>query len=167
MKIHAIVIHYTATYPDQDVTAAMVRDWHLARNFRDIGYHYLIRRDGTVERGRPEDQAGAHVAGHNANTLGVAWAGGLERATGPNVGVWNPTPAQEDAMGRLIGELLERHPGACVLGHRDLAATQCPGGDAASWWAAWQARQRPTPAGFLAALLRLFRRTCDADAIGS
>ena len=162
MKVHDIVIHYTATFPDQEVTAQIVRDWHLARNFRDIGYHYLIRRDGTVDRGRPETEAGAHVMGQNANKLGVAWAGGLERATGVNVGVWNPTPAQEASMGRLLGELLERHPGARVVGHRDLAATQCPGGDAGAWWAAWQAKQKaPAPTGlaaWFAALASIFNR---------
>ena len=68
---------------------------------------------------------------------------GIERATGPNVGVDNRTTAQKAATVALIRELLTRYPSAKVVGHRDLGATQCPGFDAARWWAEVS---RPAPA---------------------
>jgi N-acetylmuramoyl-L-alanine amidase len=84
-----IVVHYSATYPDWDLTAADIDRMHRARTppFRCIRYHYFIRRDGTVEQGRPEHELGAHVAGQNAGKLGICWAGGLERGSGSGVGV--------------------------------------------------------------------------------
>lgn len=133
-SIKTIVLHYSATYPDQDFGVADIRKMHLARGFRDVGYHYVIKRDGTVQKGRPEAEVGAHVSGHNANTIGICCIGGIERKTGPNVGVDNRTQAQKDATVRLVRELLARYPGATVLGHRDLGPTQCPGFDVRSWW---------------------------------
>ena len=133
-KITKIVQHYSATYPDQDIGRAEIDHWHRRRGFNGIGYHYVIRRDGTVERGRSESQVGAHVAGHNADSIGICLVGGLERATGPNVGIDNRTTAQIRAQVELTRELLARYPGAEVIGHRDLAATQCPGYDARKWW---------------------------------
>ena len=130
-----IVLHYSATYPDQDITAADIDKMHRARGWAGIGYHYFIRRSGMVERGRAETELGAHVAGQNTGKIGICCAGGIERATGPNVGVDNRTTAQKAATIALIRELLTRYPGATVVGHRDLGATQCPGFDAARWWA--------------------------------
>ncbi|MDO5643861.1 MAG: N-acetylmuramoyl-L-alanine amidase [Paracoccus sp. (in: a-proteobacteria)] len=86
------VHHYSATYPDQDIGVAEIREMHRKRGWRDVGYHYVIRRDGTIERGRPESKVGAHVAGHNATSIGICCIGGIERATGPNVGVDTARP---------------------------------------------------------------------------
>lgn len=135
MKVTHIVVHYSATYSDQNTTAADIDRMHRERGFDKIGYHYFIRRDGTVERGRKETEIGAHVGGQNTGKIGVCWAGGLERATGPNVGVDNRTPAQTNSLISLIKDLLTRYPGAKVVGHKDLAATQCPGFDVQKWWA--------------------------------
>lgn len=166
MKIHTIVIHYSATFTDQEITRDDIDDMHKRRGFRGIGYHWFFRRDGLLEEGRPESEMGAHVKGHNSGTIGICFAGGLERATGPNVGVWNPTPAQEKGMLQLIADIQKRHPGATkVVGHRNLAATQCPGrDDVAAWWAKNRYRE-PTPAkpaqsplaAFFGALAALFR----------
>lgn len=136
LPVRRIVLHYSATYPDQDYGAAEIRKMHLDRGFRDIGYHYVIRRDGRIEKGRDEHAVGAHVSGHNTGSIGICCIGGLERGTGPNVGVDNRTPAQIEATIRLVRDLQARHPGAELLGHRDLTATQCPGYDVRSWWAA-------------------------------
>ena len=138
--IKYIVLHYSATYPDQDYGVADIRKMHLARGFNDVGYHYVLRRSGAVEKGRPDTVVGAHVAGHNTGSLGICCIGGIERATGPNVGVDNRTEAQKVATVKLVRELLAKHPGAQVVGHRDLGATQCPGFDVRSWWAAANAR---------------------------
>lgn len=136
-KMTHVVIHYFATYPDQDITAADIDRMHRVRTpaFRCIGDHWFIRRDGTVETGRAETEQGAHVIGQNAGKIGICWAGGLKRASGPRVGVNNMTPAQEQSLIRLIREVLERYPQAKVVGHRDLAPTLCPGFDAIPWWA--------------------------------
>lgn len=168
MKIQAIVIHYSATYPDAHVDRNVIDRWHRDRGFREVGYHWIITRDGTLQEGRPEGTLGAHVRGHNSSTIGICWAGGLERATGPEVGVWNPTPEQEACLVRLIRDIQNRHPSATrVLGHNDLVSTQCPGlpiGDVSEWWAKQQEfsvgdslRQNPV-AKFLRVLLSLFKR---------
>ena len=138
--IKYIVLHYSATYPDQDYGVADIRKMHLARGFNDVGYHYVIRRSGAVEKGRTDATVGAHVSGHNTGSLGICCIGGIERATGPDVGVDNRTEAQKAATVKLVRELLAKHPGAQVVGHRDLGATQCPGFDVRSWWAAANAR---------------------------
>lgn len=136
MKITHLVVHYTATYPDQrpEVTAAVVDQWHRNRTppFRKIGYHYFIRRDGTLEVGRAENEIGAHVGGQNTGKLGICWAGGLEH--GSPKGLNNMTRAQERTLVALLQRLLDKYPGAKVVGHRDLAPTQCPGFNVAEWW---------------------------------
>ncbi|MDO5647361.1 N-acetylmuramoyl-L-alanine amidase [Paracoccus sp. (in: a-proteobacteria)] len=133
--IRYIVLHYSATFEDQDITAADVRNWHKGQGFNDIGYHYFIRRNGLVEPGRPESVTGAHVRGHNPNSIGICCAGGLNRGTGPDVGVDNRTDAQKTATVNLLKDILTRYPDAQVVGHKDLVPTQCPGFDVRSWWA--------------------------------
>jgi N-acetylmuramoyl-L-alanine amidase len=117
-NISLITVHYSATYGDQNTTAADIDRMHRQRGWSGIGYHWFIRRDGTVERGRPESQVGAHVGGRNSGNIGVCWAGGLDRATGPNKGVDNRTPAQRAALVTVIRDVLSRHPRARVVGHR-------------------------------------------------
>lgn len=143
MRITHVVVHYTATFEDQMLTAADIDKMHRQRGWKMIGYHYIIRRDGTVEPGRPETMVGAHVAGQNTGKIGVSWIGGLDRATGPNKGVDNRTPAQTEALIKLIRSLLKKYPGAKVVGHRDLASTQCPGFDVQTWWAKVQKKKTP------------------------
>lgn len=166
LPIRRIVLHYSATYADQDFGVADIRRMHLARGFKDVGYHYIIRRDGHIEKGRPETVVGAHVKGHNTGSIGICCIGGLERATGPDIGVDNRTEAQKRATVLLIRDLLTRYPGAEILGHRDLAATQCPGFDVRAWWAAAGAAEHgsstgdpagPTPGSIRAAILSFIR----------
>ena len=161
MNIHTIVVHYSATYPDANYTWERLTADHKARGFREGGYHWYIRRDGQLIEGRPEGTLGAHVRGHNSGTIGICWEGGLERATGSNTGVWNPTKAQEDQLVRLITDVQKRWPSAKrVVGHIDLGPTQCPGlpkGGVAKWWAD---KNKPVQAGvtgqgnWLAALIK-------------
>lgn len=143
--IKRIVIHCTATREGQDVDAATIRKWHLARGWRDIGYHFVIRLDGTVERGRPEDQAGSHVQGYNTGSIGVVYAGGLGAQ---GLAKDTRTPEQLQAMARLVAELVKVYPGAQVMGHRDLSPDadgdgvvekhewlkECPCFDVRAWW---------------------------------
>lgn len=84
-NLDEIVIHCTATKGDSsgDVSANVVRRWHTSppRNWKDIGYHFLVRRDGTIESGRDLDVQGAHVRGHNETTIAIAYSGGLDPET--------------------------------------------------------------------------------------
>ena len=142
--ISHIVLHYSATYDDQDIGAAEIDRMHRARGWSGIGYHYVIRLDGTIEPGRqPETRVGAHVGGHNTGKIGICCVGGLTRATGSNTGVDTRTQRQIDSLVRLIREIQTRQPGAKVAGHRDLKATQCPGYDAAAWWASIEGDAMP------------------------
>lgn len=131
-----IVLHCSATRPNQDVGVKEIRDWHVRGNgWSDVGYHYVIRRSGKIEKGRDENQIGSHVAGHNSNTIGVCLVGGIA-ATGKG---WPPennfTPAQWDALGNLLSDLTRRYPGASILGHRDFPGVNkaCPSFDARAW----------------------------------
>lgn len=128
-----IVIHCSATRAIQDIGAKEIRQWHLTRGFKDIGYHLVIRRDGRVEKGRALDAIGSHVKGHNANSVGVCMAGGLNNDTyAPEP---NYTPAQWAALRATVAMLLKKYPKARVLGHRDFpgVAKACPCFDAKPW----------------------------------
>lgn len=143
-NITHVVVHYSATFEDQNLTVKDIDKMHKARGWKGVGYHYVIRRDGVVEKGRPDNVVGAHVAGQNSGKIGICCIGGCNRATGPNKGVDNRTPAQVRAQIALIKTLLSRYPKAKVVGHRDLASTQCPGFDVIPWWAS-VAAAKPAP----------------------
>ena len=125
--ITLLVIHCSAVKPDQTSSAAQIDTWHRKDNHWKfgIGYHYVIRRDGTIEPGRPEWMAGAHSLNHNAHSLGICYEGGLDIN-----GEYDDTrtPAQKAAMRTLLEELHARYPRAVILGHRDLNPEKdCPG----------------------------------------
>lgn len=110
-----------------DIGAAEIRDWHNQRGWRDIGYHYVIRRNGTREDGRPVEQVGAHVKGHNGDSIGVCLVGGATTADFHR--------AQWGALERLVLSLLAQHPEARVSGHNDWTDEKaCPRFDVRAWW---------------------------------
>lgn len=141
-----LVVHCAATRSDMDVTVADVRRFHMQKGWSDVGYHYFIRRDGTVEKGRTDTTPGAHARGYNMYSLGICMAGGCVM-TGPketpSVEYWyaelaarakpenNFTPAQFLSLWTLLDELKVDHPQAEILGHRDLpgVAKACPSFD--------------------------------------
>ena len=139
-----IVVHCSATGPAADIGVAQITQWHKQRGFDTVGYHYVIRRNGTVETGRRESEIGAHVRGHNANSIGVCLAGGVDAKGKPEN---NFTPAQFSALENLLRELESRYPHARILGHRDLSPDKngdgritpdefikaCPSFDVAQW----------------------------------
>lgn len=124
MKVEKIIIHCSATPEGRDVSAAEICRWHKARGFRTIGYHYVVRLDGRVEKGRPEDEIGAHCLGQNARSIGVCYVGGID--SGSLQPKDTRTAAQRTALRRLVKELRERYPGATVHGHNEFAAKVCP-----------------------------------------
>lgn len=145
--IRRIFIHCTATREGQDISAATIKGWHLAKGWKDIGYHFVIRLDGTIERGRDEDVPGAHVEGFNTGSIGVVYVGGLD-AQGKAKDT--RTTAQKAAMKRLVHDLVAFYPPADVLGHRDASPDKdgdgviephewlkdCPCFDVRAWWKA-------------------------------
>lgn len=136
-KITHIVLHYSATPDNLDIGVAEIDAMHKARGWKGVGYHYVIRLDGTVEKGRSETELGAHVAGQNSGKLGICAIGGTKPGA-PNTGLDTRTAKQIEAQIALIRTLLSKYPNAKVVGHRDLAATQCPGFDVVPWWASVQ-----------------------------
>ena len=123
-KINSIIIHCSATVEGKDYTVADIDRWHKSRGWQCIGYHYVIYRDGSVHAGRPVAQIGAHCAGHNANSIGICYIGGL--AADKKTPKDTRTPAQIQALRDLVGELKKKFPGATVHGHNEFAAKACP-----------------------------------------
>lgn len=115
-RIDAIVIHCTASKPDQDLTADDVRKIHKRNGWSDIGYHYLVRLDGRIEKGRDADIIGAHVSGYNAHTIGVCYVGGLDAKGKPRD---TRTLNQKESLVSLLKMLLAAYPNAIIKGHRD------------------------------------------------
>lgn len=132
-KITEIIVHCTATPEGRAVTAADVDRWHRQRGFDGIGYHYLVYLDGTVAEGRPIERIGAHCKGHNANSIGVCYVGGL--ATDRKTPKDTRTSGQKDALLQLINRLRTEYPGVKVRGHRDYARKDCPCFDATGEYA--------------------------------
>ena len=130
--INSIIIHCTATKPLAHINVNDVRRWHRERGFSDIGYHYLILVDGTVETGRPLSAIGAHCKGHNAHSIGICYVGGLNDKGKP---ADTRTPAQCEAMRTLLTSLKHRFPDATIHGHRNFAAKACPCFDATAEYA--------------------------------
>lgn len=131
-KIDEIIIHCTATRPDQDISAAQIHRYHKSQGWKGIGYHFLIRLDGTIEPGRPIELAGAHTAGHNQRTIGIAYAGGIIHKDGKTISTDTRNPAQLRALYTLLSTLLIIYPSIKkISGHRDYNKTSCPCFDAA------------------------------------
>lgn len=117
-EVKYLVVHCSATPASRDIGAAEIRTMHRRQGWRDIGYHYVIRRDGRVEKGRPDNEPGAHVQGYNSVSLGICMVGGVK----PDMTAeCNFTEAQFASLTKLLAELHTAHPNARVCGHRDLS----------------------------------------------
>lgn len=75
--ITEVVVHWTANFIDQDISAEDIDRVHIARGFDGIGYHYVILRDGSLQRGRNINRSGAHALRRNSNSIGIAFVGGI------------------------------------------------------------------------------------------
>lgn len=117
-RINAIVLHVSASKASQKKTAADIDREHRNRRppFRCIGYHYYIRLDGILEKGRPEEEIGAHVKGHNRDTIGICLEGGIDE-DGNYADI--RTLVQEQVLVNLLKVLKEKYPDAKFKGHRD------------------------------------------------
>ena len=77
-NINEIIVHCSATREGRDYTVGDITSWHRQRGFNTIGYHYVIYRNGEIHAGRNEDVIGAHCVGHNRNSIGVCYVGGID-----------------------------------------------------------------------------------------
>ena len=123
-KITLIIIHTSAVKPNQTSSAAQIDLWHKERGWKGIGYHAVIRRDGTIEQGRPVNEMGAHCYLHNRYSIGICYEGGLDAECRP---ADTRTPEQKKALRELLEKLHKEYPRALIVGHRDLApGRDCP-----------------------------------------
>lgn len=128
-----IVVHCSATPEGRDVTAKQIDSWHRERGFAKIGYHYVIRLDGTIETGRAQNEIGAHVKNKNSTSIGVCLIGGVS-ADNIKLAKDTFTAVQKEALRGLVLQLLKAYPEAKVCGHRDLDdGKACPSFSVSQW----------------------------------
>ena len=117
-----IVIHHTGS-PDMDASAEQIHEWHLSNGWAGIGYHFVVRKNGTIERGRPQWAKGAHAEGDNSHSIGIHLSG--------NFSAVKPTTKQIENTALLIANLCEEYgipiDREHIVGHGELMATDCPG----------------------------------------
>lgn len=126
--IKELIVHCSATPEGKDYSVNTIRQWHLQRGFSDIGYHYVIYRDGSIHTGRDESIIGAHCTGHNANSIGVCYIGGC--ASDGKTPKDTRTTEQKQSLVKLLKELKTKYPQASIHGHRDFSSKACPSFDA-------------------------------------
>ena len=129
--LNRIIVHYSWTPPDYDIGVGEIRQWHTDPNrqggpFKDIGYHFVIRRNGQVETGRPVEEQGAHARGENHDSIGICLVGGKYS--------FNFGRVQLLSLESLIRILTVLYGNMEVMGHRDVANTGCPGFNIKEWW---------------------------------
>ena len=123
-EINKIIIHCSATREGENFEVAEIRKWHLARGFNDIGYHFYIDLYGEIHKGRDIAKIGAHCKGHNRNSIGICYCGGVE-ADGK-------TPkdtrydCQKESLTAVLRTLKAMYPNAVIHSHNDFANKACP-----------------------------------------
>lgn len=123
--ITLIIIHCSATPQGVSLSFEDCRHDHIFhRNFRDIGYHFYLTRDGEIHRGRPLDKIGAHCQGHNRHSIGICYEGGLDSNHKPSD---TRTLPQKASLVALLRELKQMFPNVLVVGHHGLnPMKECP-----------------------------------------
>lgn len=118
-KIDKIIVHTSDSPDTMDIGVTEIRVWHVRDNkWKDIGYSYVVRRNGIVEVGRPLDEVGAHTKNHNATSIGICW-----------VGKTNMEPEQLKSLIRLIKSLMIQFnlKSTDVYGHKEFdKGKTCP-----------------------------------------
>ena len=130
MNVKYLIVHCSATIEGKDFRAKDIDKWHKQQGWSCIGYHYIVDLDGTVEKGRDESKVGAHCYGHNSESLGICYIGGLAKdGKAPKD---TRTDAQRAALIKLLKELKAKYPKAKIVGHNQFAKKACPCFDAES-----------------------------------
>ena len=129
-----LVVHCSATQPKASFTWKTIDQMHRQRGWLGIGYHFVICTDGTIQRGRPVDSIGAHVSGHNSDSIGICLIGGVDSQSKP---VDNFTKEQKESLKQLLDYLRwEYKDEVSVCGHRDFPNVHkdCPCFDVKAWY---------------------------------
>ena len=132
-EITKVIVHCAATPEGRDVKTEEIKRWHTEeRGWSDIGYHWVVELDGSINEGRSEDINGAHCRGHNSDSVGICYVGGSDSEGNPKD---TRTEEQKDSLVTLIKDILDRHSEAEVYGHRDFSEKACPSYDAKTEYA--------------------------------
>ncbi len=122
--IDKIIIHCSATPEGRYTTVEEIKQWHIQRGWKDIGYHYVIYLDGTIYKGRPIEEIGAHCSGYNKNSIGVCYIGGVTKdGKTPKD---TRTEGQKKALKEILSRLKKEYPKATLHGHNEFANKACP-----------------------------------------
>ena len=119
-----IILHCTATLDNAYIDVATITKWHKKRGFSDCGYHYLIHLDGTIEGGRPVFIKGSHTRGENHDSVGVAYAGGVDAETKEIKDTMRIK--QEIAFVRIVDCLRIVFGNLTIHGHNEFSTKTCP-----------------------------------------
>ena len=125
--IDKIIIHCSATPEGRDVKTSTIKQWHTAKGWSDIGYHYVIELDGSVNMGRDIDRIGAHTRGENTGSIGISYVGGMD------ANMEHPkdtrTAKQKEGLKCLISDLRSTYGDLTIHGHNEFASKACPSFD--------------------------------------
>ena len=128
-SINEIIVHCSATREGQHIPVETIKKWHVeGRGWSDIGYHFYIELDGTIKKGRDINKSGAHTKGHNKNSIGICYCGGVE--SDGKTPKDTRTSEQKESLLLLLKTLKKMHPEATIHGHNEFAAKSCPCFDA-------------------------------------
>ena len=126
----AIFVHCSATKSSMDIGVREIRQWHKEQGWLDVGYHFIIRRDGTVEEGRPVEAVGSHVKDWNNVSVGVCLVGGVDSSGKFEA---NFTKEQIDSLDIKLEALQYMYPDAALKAHHDVAPKACPSFNLSHW----------------------------------
>lgn len=126
--INEIILHCSSTKEGLCFNINDIRRWHKSQGWKDVGYHYVIDIDGTVECGRALEEIGSHCKGHNAHSIGICYIGGLDKDGKPKD---TRTTQQKAALWNLLNKLANMFPDALIKGHNEYAKKACPSFDVA------------------------------------
>lgn len=115
-KTTRLILHHAAA---KSCGAATIHQWHLNNGWSGIGYHFVVRKNGTIERGRPENTVGAHASGANSDSIGICFEGDFMSET--------MTDTQKSAGKELVAYLKKKYGISKVQKHSDVCSTDCPG----------------------------------------
>ena len=117
-KTNRIILHHSGVSVLQSIE--IIHNYHKNTNkWSGIGYHFYVRKDGSIYRGRPEEMIGAHAYGANSDSIGICAEGDFNNET--------MTDVQKNAIKELVAYLKAKYGINTVVGHRDTIATSCPG----------------------------------------
>lgn len=122
-EVNKLIIHCSATPEGRYHDVEDIRGWHKARGWSDVGYHFIILLDGTIQRGRDMRNQGAHVRGHNRDSIGICYIGGVDSDMRPKD---TRTPEQKAALRSVVSNLKLLYKGARVFGHNEFSSKACP-----------------------------------------